>query len=63
MLAKPTEARKRHLRSEAEVMALLEPEFTLHALPRLLSKKRREQAMSILEWAQTLEGLTKSSET
>jgi pimeloyl-ACP methyl ester carboxylesterase len=60
VLSKLTEDRKRHLRSEAEVMALLEPEFTLHALPKLLSKKQeREQAMSILEWGQTLEGLTK----
>ena len=60
VLSKLTEDRKRHLRSEAEVMALLEPEFTLHALPKLLSKKEdRERAMSILEWAQTLEDLTK----
>jgi pimeloyl-ACP methyl ester carboxylesterase len=60
VLSKLTEDEKRHLRSEAEVMALLEPEFTLHALPKLLSNKEdRERAMSILEWAQTLEGLTK----
>jgi hypothetical protein len=60
VLSKLTEDEARHLRSEAEVMALLEPEFTLHALPKLLSKKEdRERAMSILEWAQTLEGLTK----
>jgi pimeloyl-ACP methyl ester carboxylesterase len=63
VLSKLTEDQKRHLRSEAEVMALLEPEFTLHALPTLLSKKEeREQAMSILEWAQTLEGLTKEQQ-
>jgi hypothetical protein len=60
VLSKLTEDQKRHLRSEAEVMALLEPEFTLHALPKLLSKKEdRERVMSILEWAQTLEDLTK----
>jgi hypothetical protein len=60
VLSKLTEDEKRHLRSEAEVMALLEPEFTLHALPKLLSNKEdREQAMSILQWAQTLEDLTK----
>ena len=41
-------------------MALMEPEFTLHALPKLLSNKEdRERAMSILEWGQSLEGLTK----
>ena len=63
VLSKLTEDQKRHLRSEAEVMALLEPEFTLHALPKLLSRKEdREQAMSILEWAQTLEGLTKEQQ-
>ena len=39
VLSKLTEDQKRHLRSEAEVMALLEPEFTLHALPKLLAKK------------------------
>jgi pimeloyl-ACP methyl ester carboxylesterase len=60
VLSKLTEDEKRHLRSEAEVMALLEPEFTLHALPKLLSKKEdRERAMSILEWGLTLEDLTK----
>jgi hypothetical protein len=60
VLSKLTEDEKRHLRSEAEVMALLEPEFTLHALPKLLAKKEdRERAMSILDWAQTLEDLKK----
>jgi hypothetical protein len=60
VLSKLTEDQKRSLRSEAEVMALLEPEFTLHALPKLLlNKEDRERAMSILDWAQTLEGLTK----
>jgi hypothetical protein len=60
VLSKLTEDQKRHLRSEAGVMALLEPEFTLHALPKLLTKKEeREQAMSILEWALTLDDLTK----
>jgi hypothetical protein len=60
VLSKLTEDEARHLRSEAEVMALLEPEFTLHALPKLLSRREdRERAMSILEWAQNLEGLTR----
>ncbi|HEX7505037.1 MAG TPA: DUF3141 domain-containing protein, partial [Syntrophales bacterium] len=60
VLSKLTEDEKRHLRSEAEVMALLEPEFTLHALPKLLSNKEdRERAMSILEWSQTLDDLAK----
>jgi pimeloyl-ACP methyl ester carboxylesterase len=60
VLSKLTEDQKRHLRSEAEVMALLEPEFTLHALPKLLAKKEdRERAMSILQWGQTLDDLTK----
>ncbi len=64
VLSKLTEDEKRHLRSEAEVMALLEPEFTLHALPKLLSNKEdRERAMSILEWSQTLEGLKKEQRT
>jgi hypothetical protein len=63
VLSKLTEDQKRHLRSEAEVMALLEPEYTLHALPKLLSKKEeREQAMSILEWGRTLEDLTKEQQ-
>ena len=39
VLSKLTEDQMRHLRSEAGVMALLEPEFTLHALPQLLPKK------------------------
>jgi Protein of unknown function (DUF3141) len=63
VLSKLTEDQMRHLRSEAGVMALLEPEFTLHALPKLLSKKEeREHAMSILEWGKTLEGLTKEQQ-
>ena len=60
VLSKLTEDQMRHLRSEAGVMALLEPEFTLHALPKLLSNKEdRDRAMSILEWGKSLEGLTK----
>jgi hypothetical protein len=59
VLSKLTEDQMRHLRSEAGVMALLEPEFTLHALPQLLSNKEdKERAMSILEWGKSLEGLT-----
>jgi pimeloyl-ACP methyl ester carboxylesterase len=63
VLSKLTEYQKRNLRSEAEVMALLEPEFTLHALPKLLAnKEERERAMSILEWGGTLEDLTKEQQ-
>jgi hypothetical protein len=59
VLSKLTEDEMRHLRSEAGVMALLEPEFTLHALPQLLSNEdERGRAMSILEWGKSLEGLT-----
>jgi pimeloyl-ACP methyl ester carboxylesterase len=59
VLSKLTEDQLRHLRSEAGVMALLEPEFTLHALPQLLSNKEdKNRALSILEWGTNLEGLT-----
>jgi tellurite resistance protein len=63
VLSKLTEDQIRHMRSEAGVMVLLEPEFTLHALPKLLLKKEeRERAMSILEWGRTLEDLTKEQQ-
>ncbi len=63
VLSKLTEDQIRHMRSEAGVMVLLEPEFTLHALPKLLFKKEeRERAMSILEWGRTLEELTKEQQ-
>jgi len=59
-LAKITEEDMRLLRAQAEVMALLEPERTLRALPLLLHKKEElERAMSFLEWGRTLEGITK----
>ena len=61
VLSKITEDETRRLRSEAGVMALMEPERTLRALPMLLDKKEeREHVMSLLEkWGQTLEGITK----
>ena len=60
VLAKITEEDMRLLRAQAEVMALLEPERTLRALPLLLHKKEDlERAMSFLEWGLNLEGLTK----
>jgi len=59
VLAKITEEDMRLLRAQAEVMALLEPERTLRALPLLLHKKEDlERAMSFLEWGLNLEGLT-----
>jgi pimeloyl-ACP methyl ester carboxylesterase len=60
VLSKLTEDQMRQLRSEAGVMVLLETERTLHALPKLLSKKEdRERVLEILEWGLTMEGLTK----
>jgi pimeloyl-ACP methyl ester carboxylesterase len=59
ILSKISEDEARRLRSEAGVMALLEPERTLNALPKLLSKKEdRERAIQILEWGLALEGIT-----
>lgn len=49
----------RSLRSDAGVMALLEPERTLDALPRLLAgDEDRERVMSILNWGLSQEGIT-----
>ncbi len=60
ILSKISEDEGRRLRSEAGVMALLEPERTLNALPKLLSRKEdRERAIQILEWGLALEGITK----
>jgi hypothetical protein len=60
VLSKLSEDQMRHLRSEAGVMALLEPERTLRALPLLLLKKEdRERVLSLLDWGLTMEGLTK----
>jgi hypothetical protein len=60
ILSKISEEEGRRLRSEAGVMVLLEPELTLKALPKLLSKKEdRERAMQILEWGLALDGITK----
>ena len=60
VLSKLTEDERRELVSEAGVMALLEPERTLHALPLLLTKKEdRDRVMSFLNWGLALEGITK----
>jgi pimeloyl-ACP methyl ester carboxylesterase len=60
VLSKLTEDQARQLRSEAGVMVLMEPERTLQALPKLLSKKEdRERVLDILEWGLTFEGITK----
>jgi hypothetical protein len=60
VLSKLSEDEMRRLRSEAGVMALLEPERTLRALPLLLSKKEdRERVLSILEIGRSLDGVTK----
>ncbi len=59
-LSKLTEEEVHHMRAQAEVMAMLEPERTLHALPLLLStQEERRKVMSFLMWGLTLEGLTK----
>ena len=60
VLSKLTEDERRKLVSEAGVMALLEPERTLHALPLLLTEKEgRDRVMSFLNWGLALEGITK----
>jgi len=60
VLSKLTDDERRMLASEAGVMALLEPERTLHALPLLLTKKEdRDRVISFLNWGLTLEGITK----
>ncbi len=57
---KMSEDELRRLRSEAEVMAMMEPEKTLLALPQLLRKKEdRERVLAFLEWGRKLEGATK----
>jgi pimeloyl-ACP methyl ester carboxylesterase len=59
VLSKLSEGQMRRLRSEAGVMAILEPERTLRALPMLLSKKEdRERVLSILEMGRSLDGVT-----
>ena len=60
VLSKLGEDEKRRINSEAGVMAMLEPEHTLRALPRLLSKKQeRKRALALLEWGRKMEGATK----
>jgi pimeloyl-ACP methyl ester carboxylesterase len=55
-----SEDRLRQIRSEAAIMAHLEPERTLKALPLLLSKKGdRERILSLLEGWMSLEGITR----
>jgi hypothetical protein len=58
VLSKIPEDEIRRLKSEAAVLALLEPERTMEALPTLLAKKEdRGRAISLLKWALTLEGI------
>jgi hypothetical protein len=60
VLSKISEDEARRLRSEAGVMVLLEPERTLNALPALMGKKEdRERVLEIMDWAMSLEGITK----
>ncbi len=60
VLSKLTEAERRTLTSDAGVMALLEPERTLKALPALLSnKEERERVRGFLDWGRKLDGVTK----
>jgi len=60
VLSKFSEDQMRRLRSEAGVMALLEPERTLRALPLLLSKNEdRERVLSLLKLGLTIDGITK----
>jgi hypothetical protein len=60
VLSKLTDDERRALTSEAGVMALLEPERTLHALPLLLpGKADRERAMFFLEYGRKMDGITK----
>ncbi|MEQ8212554.1 MAG: DUF3141 domain-containing protein [Smithellaceae bacterium] len=48
----------RRLRSDAGVMALLEPEKTMDALPQLLAvDEEREHILSILKWGLSVEGI------
>jgi hypothetical protein len=51
----------RRLRSEAGVMAMLEPERTLKSLPVILSRKEdRERVLAFLKWIRDMEGLNKA---
>ncbi len=59
VLSKISEDEMRRLNSEAGVLALLEPERTMEALPGLLSSKEdRDRALKLLEWAMSLEGVS-----
>jgi pimeloyl-ACP methyl ester carboxylesterase len=59
VLSKLSAEQIRSIRSEAGVMALLEPERTLDALPRLLATdEERERVLSILKQGLSLEGIT-----
>ena len=60
ILSRISEEDGRRMRSEAGVMVLLEPERTLDALPKLLSNKEdRERALTVLDWARGMDGITK----
>lgn len=48
------------MRSEAEVMAMLEPERTLRAIPALLPRREdRERVLAFLKWGRGLDGIRK----
>ena len=59
-LSKLTEDERRRMRSEAEVMAMLEPERTLRAIPALLPRREdRERVLAFLKWGRGLDGIRK----
>lgn len=59
VLSKISEAEMRRLSSEAGVLALLEPQRTMDALPHLLSnEKDRQRALSLLDWAMSLKDVS-----
>ncbi|HTZ40850.1 MAG TPA: DUF3141 domain-containing protein, partial [Syntrophales bacterium] len=59
ILSKLTENQIRRIKSEAGVLALLEPEATLRALPTLLTDSEdRKRTLEILDWGFSLQGIT-----
>jgi hypothetical protein len=59
ILSKLTEKQIRRIRSEAGVLALLEPEATLQALPKLLADPGdRRRALEVLQWGLKLDDVT-----
>ncbi len=59
ILSKLTENQIRRIKSEAGVLALLEPEATLRALPTLLTNAEdRKRTLELLDWGFSLQGIT-----